>query len=194
MITITIAELKKIACKDRLHVLIKSLGPDWPEDRPITVEQGLSANGIADVLRILSKCGYVALVARFALDCAERVRNHMADARSTTALDAALKFIDGSNDRNELIIAAYSAYIDHITDCSDESYSSYTASYAAYTASYAAYVACRTYDTCSASYVSAYSVSASDAAVKAASDHSAEQAWQRQRLIEMTTCDNDIPF
>ena len=161
MITITLDELRKIACKERLAMFTEFLGPDWPKDRPITVEQGLRANGMEDVLQILAKMGPSALVARFAVDCAARVSHLMTDTRSTTALDVARQFLNGDATREEMTVAADAA--------ADASYAAYAAD-ASSESAYAAYVAS----------------DAAEAAAKAAGDDLAEQAWQHQRLIEIT--------
>ena len=161
MITITLDELRKIACKERLAMFTEFLGPDWPKDRPITVEQGLRANGMEDVLQILAKMGHSALVARFAVDCAARVSHLMTDTRSTTALDVARQFLNGDATREEMTVAADAA--------ADASYAAYAAD-ASSESAYAAYVAS----------------DAAEAAAKAAGDDLAEQAWQHQRLIEIT--------
>jgi len=178
MITITLDELRKIACKERLAMFTEFLGPDWPKDRPITVEQGLRANGMEDVLQILAKMGHSALVARFAVDCAARVSHLMTDTRSTTALDVARQFLNGDATREEMTVAA-----DAAADASYAAYAAYAAADAAADASYAAYAADASSESAYAAYVAS---DAAEAAAKAAGDDLAEQAWQHQRLIEIT--------
>lgn len=175
MITITLAELRKIAdCKERLAMFTEFLGPDWPKDRPITVEQGLRANGMEDVFQILAKMGHSALVARFAVDCAARVSHLMTDTRSTTVLDVTRRFLDGDATREEMTVAVYAAEAAY---AASESANAANAAYAAYSASEAALAAA----------IVAYVASdAAEAAAKAAGDDLAEQAWQHQRLIEIT--------
>ena len=141
-ITFTLAEIRKHSpCADGWKRLNKTLGADYGDDKPITIEQIIESNDINDALWCLraTPTKTYSLWRHFAIDCANQVKHLMSDIRSTNALDVAKKHADGLATDEELSAAAADA------DAAYAAAADADAAYAAAAAAYAAYAAAAAY-------------------------------------------------
>lgn len=108
-------------CKDKYKKLVRSLGKGYRKDIPVTFRQIYESNGYEDTLWCLRTVDkkYLPLLRHFAVDCAERVKHLMKDARSIEALKVTRHYANGKATEEELRRAAYAAWEAWEADATD---------------------------------------------------------------------------
>ena len=135
-------------CADGWTKLLKHLGTEWPDDKPIEFDTILESNGLVDALWALravvpeQEKDLDKLARLFACDCAESVlylfeEKHPDDKRPRQAIATARAFANGEATEKDLDAASYAAWADSEA-ASDAAYSARASSYAAWAAESAA--------------------------------------------------------
>lgn len=142
-LTTTLALLKEHqACTDGYRKLVKSLGSDWPDDKPINLLQILDSNGVQDMCWCFQATVEDSLIlgALIVADMAESVLHHFTakypnDDRPAKAIQAARDLAAGK------ITASYAVdyAVDYAADAAaNAGNAAYAAANAAANAAYAA--------------------------------------------------------
>lgn len=80
MLTTTLTRIRQHSpCAGGWRKLVRHLGPDWGEDKPIALTTILDSNGLGDAIWALRACDNgPAVAAKFAAWCATRAARHAA--------------------------------------------------------------------------------------------------------------------
>ena len=104
MITTTLRQIRQHnPCSEGWRTLLSSLGKTGADDDPLPLVTILQSNGLDDALWCLRTItGHDKEITRFALACAQEVKQLMTDQRSLDALDALARHLEIPLSREEL--------------------------------------------------------------------------------------------
>jgi len=179
MIHTTLALLQQNrACPDRLAIFRATLGPDWPDDKPISLIEALDLAPVEDVIFGLQAVlpdeeperDWIART--LAIECAERVEHLSDDPRVAECNRVTRRYLAGQATREELEAAGEAAW----EAAGEAAWAAWEAAWAARQAAGAAWAAWAAWE------------AARQAARQAAgAAREGERAWQAARLRELAT-------
>ena len=109
--TTTLAKIRSHGpCSEGWEKLLKTLGPNYGEDTPVTLLQILDSNGLKDALWALRACNADRFACLLVCDYAEHVlhlfeKEYPKDKRPANAINVARLFANGKATKDELRVA-----------------------------------------------------------------------------------------